>query len=164
MDSKQDIHKTIVTDEELKHLLTDEKASLKLTSLSNALKQKTLAFKVYLFTCTLIVIVYLVAYVSGYLIEHLAFAQTGYFADLRISNIRFLMVMSFFALFYVWMMLQKDLYELIICYSAIAFYFTISAAGRLLHVGAPSSDIILVITPAAITFVVLLLLAREEKR
>ena len=98
------------------------------------------------------------------LIEHLAFAQTGYFADLRISNIRFLMVMSFFALFYVSIMLQRDLYALIICYSAIAFYFTIAAAGRLLHVGAPSSNIILLIIPAAISFVVLLLLAREEKR
>jgi hypothetical protein len=164
MNRKQDIHKTIVTDEELKHLLTDEKASLNLTSLTNALKQKTLAFNIYLFTISLIVIVYLGAYATGYLVEHIAFAQTGYYGDLQISNIRFLMTLGFFALFYVWIMLEKDLYALIICYSALVFYFMISAAGRLLHVGAPIADMIILIPSTAMVFVLLLLLAREEKR
>jgi len=165
MNDKKNPFEEIITAEEKKILLGGASGYLQLSSLPEALRDKTTAFKVYLAVITLLVFLVFVVTFAGAPLSYANVSNTSHPADLQVHKIRVFIGLLLVAGFYYQLLLRQEVVSLLVSISALCAYFMASGAVRLLRLlPEPGLGFYMYVLTWLVTIILLLLFAREAAR
>ena len=165
MNDKKNPFEEIITAEEKKILLGGASGYLQLSSLPEALRDKTPAFKVYLAVITLLVFLVFVVTFAGAPLSYANVSNTSHPADLQVHKIRVFIGLLLVAGFYYQLLLRQEVVSLLVSISALCAYFMASGAVRLLRLlPEPGLGFYMYVLTWLVTIILLLLFAREAAR
>jgi hypothetical protein len=165
MNDKKNPLEEVITAEEKKILLGGTPGYLQLSSLPEALRDKTPAFKAYLALTTLIVVVIFVASFAGSAFSLASVSNTSHPADLQIHKIRVFLGLLLTAAFYAQLLSRREVFTLLVSYAALCTYFLASGATRLLRLlPDPGLGFYMYVLVWLGAIILLLLFAREAPR
>ena len=164
MNDKKDSFRGI-TDEEKEALLRSTFDPLQLSSFSEALQDKSSAFKAYLVILTLLMVFVFVASFAGSLLSIPSIANSTHPADVQIYKIRVFLGLLLVAGFYYQLLLRQEVVSLLVSFSALCAYFMASGAVRLLRLlPEPGLGFYMYVLTWLVSIILLLLFAREAAR
>ena len=165
MNDKKNPFDEIITAEEKKILLGGASGYLQLSSLPEALRDKTTAFKVYLAVITLLVFLVFVVTFAGAPLSYANVSNTSHPADLQVHKIRVFIGLLLVAGFYYQLLLRQEVVSLLVSISALCAYFMASGAVRLLRLlPEPGLGFYMYVLTWLVSIILLLLFAREAAR
>jgi len=165
MNDKKNPFEEIITAEEKKILLGGASGYLQLSSLPEALRDKTTAFKVYLAVITLLVFLVFVVTFAGAPLSYANVSNTSHPADLQVHKIRVFIGLLLVAGFYYQLLLRQEVVSLLVSISALCAYFMASGAVRLLRLlPEPGLGFYMYVLTWLVSIILLLLFAREAAR
>jgi len=165
MNDKKNPFEEIITAEEKKILLGGASGYLQLSSLPEALRDKTPAFKVYLAVITLLVFLVFVVTFAGAPLSYAIVSNTSHPADLQVHKIRVFIGLLLVAGFYYQLLLRQEVVSLLVSISALCAYFMASGAVRLLRLlPEPGLGFYMYVLTWLVSIILLLLFAREAAR
>jgi len=165
MNDKKNPFEEIITAEEKKILLGGASGYLQLSSLPEALRDKTPAFKVYLAVITLLVFLVFVVTFAGAPLSYANVSNTSHPADLQVHKIRVFIGLLLVAGFYYQLLLRQEVVSLLVSISALCAYFMASGAVRLLRLlPEPGLGFYMYVLTWLVSIILLLLFAREAAR
>jgi len=165
MNDKKNPFDEIITAEEKKILLGGASGYLQLSSLPEALRDKTPAFKVYLAVITLLVFLVFVVTFAGAPLSYANVSNTSHPADLQVHKIRVFIGLLLVAGFYYQLLLRQEVVSLLVSISALCAYFMASGAVRLLRLlPEPGLGFYMYVLTWLVSIILLLLFAREAAR
>ena len=164
MNDKKDSFRGI-TDEEKEALLRSTFDPLQLSSFSEALQDKSSAFKAYLVIVTLLMVFVFVASFAGSLLSIPSIANSTHPADVQIYKLRVFLGLFMVAAFYAQLLLRGEVFSMLVSYATLCVYLLGTGATRLLRLlPEPGFGFYLYVLGWVIAVILLLLLAREEAR
>ena len=164
MNDKKDSFRGI-TDEEKEALLRSTFDPLQLSSFSEALQDKSSAFKAYLVIVTLLMVFVFVASFAGSLLSIPSITNSTHPADVQIYKLRVFLGLFMVAAFYAQLLLRGEVFSMLVSYATLCVYLLGTGATRLLRLlPEPGFGFILYVLGWVIAVILLLLLAREEAR
>ena len=165
MNDKKHPFEEIITAEEKKILLGGASGYLQLSSLPEALRDKTSAFKVYLAVITLLVFLVFAVTFAGAPLSLANVSNTSHPADLQVHKIRVFIGLLLVAGFYYQLLLRQEVVSLLVSFSALCAYFMASGAVRLLRLlPEPGLGFYMYVLTWLVSIILLLLFAREAAR
>ena len=155
----------IVTTEEKKILLGGGPVYLQLSSLREALRDKTSAFKAYLAISTFLVFLVFVVTFAGAPLSLAGISNTSHPADLQVHKVRVFLGLFLIAGFYTLLLLRQEVSGVLVSFSALCIYFLASGAARLLRLlPEPGLGFYMYVLSWLVGIILLLLFAREAAR
>ena len=166
MNDKKHPFEEIITAEEKKILLGGASGYLQLSSLPEALRDKTSAFKVYLAVITLLVfLVFAVTFAGAPVFSLANVSNISHPADLQVHKVRVFIGLLLVAGFYYQLLLRQEVVSLLVSISALCAYFMASGAVRLLRLlPEPGLGFYMYVLTWLVTIILLLHFAREAAR
>ena len=165
MNDKKNTPEEILTTEEKEILLGGASSYLQLSSLPEALRDKTPAFKAYLAICTLLVFLVFVVTFAGAPLSLAGISDTSHPADLQVHKIRVFLGLLLTAGFYTLLLLRQEVFGFLVSLSVLCIYFLASGVARLLRLlPEPGLGFYMYVLSWLVGIVLLLLFAREAAR
>lgn len=164
MNDKKDSFRGI-TDEEKEALFSGSFDPLQLSSFSEALQDKSSAFKAYLAIITTIMVFVFFASFAGSPLSIPSIVNSIHPADVQIYKIRTCLGLFLIAAFYAQLLLRGEVFSMLVSYATLCVYLLGTGATRLLRLlPEPGFGFYLYVLGWVIAVILLLLLAREEAR
>ena len=154
-----------ITDEEKEALLRSTFDPLQLSSFSEALQDKSSAFKAYLVIVTLLMVFVFVASFAGSLLSIPSIANSTHPADVQIYKLRVFLGLLLVAVFYTQLLLRGEVFSMLVSYASLCVYLLGSGATRLLRLlPEPGLGFYMYVLVWVVAIILLLLFAREAAR